>query len=90
MPDNFTTNPTHLRKAVQGLGAECGVFPRVISSRDPEWTCYMDSDIWQGDIYIHSISEFFFAAHFLVPLCLAFVLGSVFGFSAAKRQAIHP
>jgi hypothetical protein len=34
-------------------GFTCGVEPRILKGRDPDWTCIVDRDSISGDIYIH-------------------------------------
>ena len=34
-------------------GFTCGVEPRILKGRDPDWTCIVDGKRIAGDIYIH-------------------------------------
>ena len=85
MPDTWTTNPPKLREALQGLGAQCGVEARVLKPREPEWTCYMDSPSWRGDIYIHDVTQLYYYAVFLCPLIILFILGIFTGLLWGRR-----
>lgn len=85
MPDTWTTNPESLREALEGLGAVCGVEARVLKLRDPQWTCYMDSPKWQGDIYIHYVGNLYRESAFQNPLIIVFVLGILIGLGWGRR-----
>jgi len=53
MPDVWTLNPEKLRTMLESADIECGVEPRVLRDRDPEWTCHIDRPGWIADVYIH-------------------------------------
>jgi hypothetical protein len=38
---------------LQEAGFTCGVEPRILEGRDPDWTCIIDGQRTGGDIYIH-------------------------------------
>ncbi|HEU4525651.1 MAG TPA: hypothetical protein VFR62_11560 [Gemmatimonadales bacterium] len=42
-----------MRDLLREAGFTCGVEPRILEGRDPEWTCIIDGDDMGGDIYIH-------------------------------------
>ena len=53
MPDIWTERTDIVRDLLQEAGFTCGVEPRILEGRDPEWTCIIDGDDMGGDIYIH-------------------------------------
>lgn len=55
MPDIWTEHPEIVRDLLREAGFTCGVEPRVLSGRDPEWTCIFDGSNIAGDIYIHHL-----------------------------------
>ena len=79
MPDTWTANREHLRDALQGLGAQCNVEPRVLKPRDQYWTCYLDSPSWRGDIYIHRVEDLIQSSYVLHLLVLALLSGVLIG-----------
>ena len=79
MPDIWTSNPEHLRSFLAELGATCGTAPRVLTPRDPEWTCTFDSKGWLRDIYIHPYWELYTHPMYLWPLFGALAVGVLAG-----------
>ncbi|MEE2060182.1 hypothetical protein [Rhodococcus artemisiae] len=55
MPDIWTEHPEIVRDLLRESGFTCGVEPRVLPGRDPEWTCIFDGSTIAGDIYIHHL-----------------------------------
>jgi hypothetical protein len=55
MPDIWTEHPELVRDLLREAGFTCGVEPRVLTGRDPEWTCILDGTSIAGDIYIHHL-----------------------------------
>jgi hypothetical protein len=55
MPDIWTEHPEIVRDLLREAGFTCGVEPRVLTGRDPEWTCILDGSSIAGDIYIHHL-----------------------------------
>ena len=55
LPDIWTEHPELVRDLLREAGFTCGVEPRVLTGRDPEWTCILDGDNIAGDIYIHHL-----------------------------------
>jgi hypothetical protein len=53
MPDVWTHHPEIVRDLLQEGGFACGVQPRILEGRDPDWTCIIDGKNIGGDIYIH-------------------------------------
>lgn len=53
MPDIWTEYPEIVRDLLQEAGFTCGVAPRILKGRDPDWTCIIDGERIGGDIYIH-------------------------------------
>ena len=53
MPDVWTEYPEIVRELLLEAGFTCGVEPRILKGRDPEWTCIIDGQRTGGDIYIH-------------------------------------
>ncbi|HET7050119.1 MAG TPA: hypothetical protein VFI54_17775 [Solirubrobacteraceae bacterium] len=53
MPDVWTHHPQIVRDLLQEGGFSCGVQPRILKGRDPEWTCIVDGKRIAGDIYVH-------------------------------------
>ncbi len=53
MPDVWTEYPEIVRDLLQEAGFNCGVEPRILEGRDPDWTCIIDGQRIGGDIYIH-------------------------------------
>ena len=85
MPDVWTTNPEKLRNFLQEAGATCGVPGRVISGRDPEWTCIYDSKGWLRDVYIHHWTEMFEYPLYICPPIICAGLGIMIGLLWGKR-----
>ena len=85
MPDVWTTRPDHLRDFLQHLGVPCGVEPRVIKPRDPEWTCHVDGKNWIGDIYIHRIDDFWWSPLALEVFALLLLFGLLVGVQVGNR-----
>lgn len=42
-----------MRDLLGEAGFNCGVEPRILKGRDPEWTCIVDGKRIAGDIYVH-------------------------------------
>jgi len=57
MPDIWTKHPEIVRSLLEAGGFTCGVPPRVLQGRDPEWTCIVDGERISGDLYIHPVDE---------------------------------
>ena len=53
MPDIWTHHPEIVRDLLREAGFTCGVEPRILKGRDPDWTCIVDGQRIGGDIYIH-------------------------------------
>jgi hypothetical protein len=53
MPDVWTEYPEIVRDLLVEAGFTCGVEPRILKGRDPDWTCIFDGQRIGGDIYIH-------------------------------------
>ncbi len=53
MPDIWTHHPEIVRDLLREAGFTCGVEPRILKGRDPDWTCIVDGKRIAGDIYIH-------------------------------------
>jgi hypothetical protein len=53
MPDVWTAHPEIVRDLLREAGFTCGVEPRILKGRDPEWTCIVDGQRIAGDIYVH-------------------------------------
>ena len=79
MPDVWTTNPEKLREYLRESGSVCGVKGRVLSGRDPAWTCTYDSKGWLRDVYIHSFYKLYDQPVFYLPLVIAAGAGILIG-----------
>jgi hypothetical protein len=55
LPDIWTEEPEIVRDLLRGAGFTCGVEPRILPGRDPEWTCIVDGGDIAGDLYIHHV-----------------------------------
>jgi hypothetical protein len=55
LPDIWTEEPEIVLALLRGAGFTCGVEPRVLPGRDPEWTCIIDGRDIAGDLYIHHV-----------------------------------
>jgi len=53
MPDIWTHHPEIVRDLLREAGFTCGVEPRILKGRDPDWTCIVDGKRITGDIYVH-------------------------------------
>jgi len=53
LPDVWTEHPEIVRDLLREAGFTCGVEPRILKGRNPEWTCIIDGKRIGGDIYIH-------------------------------------
>ena len=53
LPDIWTEYPEIVRDLLREAGFSCGVEPRILKGRDPDWTCIIDGQRIRGDIYIH-------------------------------------
>jgi hypothetical protein len=53
LPDIWTEHPEIVRDLLREAGLTCGVEPRILKGRDPDWTCVLDGKNITGDIYIH-------------------------------------
>ena len=53
MPDVWTHHPQIVRDLLREAGFTCGVEPRILKGRAPEWTCIVDGKRIAGDIYVH-------------------------------------
>jgi hypothetical protein len=53
MPDIWTHHPEIVRDLLREAGFTCGVEPRILKGRDPDWTCIVDGKKIAGDIYVH-------------------------------------
>lgn len=57
MPDIWTKHPEIVRDLLKEGGFKCGVEPRILKGRDPNWTCIVDGKTMWGDLYIHHVDE---------------------------------
>ena len=57
MPDIWTHHPEIVRDLLREAGFTCGVEPRILKGRDPDWTCIVDGKRIAGDIYIHQADD---------------------------------
>jgi hypothetical protein len=57
MPDIWTKHPDIVKALLEEGGFQCGVEPRVLKPRDPNWTCIINGEKISGDLYIHPVSE---------------------------------
>lgn len=86
MPDIWTFNREKARDALSELGAECGVQPRVLKDRDPEWTCHINREhpneagVIGYDVYINDAADFFYSALAISFFIMVFGLGFLAGF----------
>ena len=55
LPDIWTEHPEIVRDLLREARFTCGVEPRVLRGRDPEWTCIIDGGNIAGDLYIHHV-----------------------------------
>ncbi|MFM1846928.1 MAG: hypothetical protein RL417_402 [Pseudomonadota bacterium] len=85
MPDVWTNNPEKLRGYLVESGSRCGVPGRVLTGRDPEWTCTYDSKGWLRDIYIHPAAEIYLSAPAVALFVLFFGAGVLAGLLWGKR-----
>jgi hypothetical protein len=53
VPDIWTEHPEIVRDLLREAGLTCGVEPRILKGRDPDWTCILDGKNIAGDIYVH-------------------------------------
>jgi hypothetical protein len=53
LPDIHTAHPEIVRDLLGEAGFTCGVEPRILEGRDPDWTCIVDGRTISGDLYIH-------------------------------------
>jgi hypothetical protein len=53
LPDVWTHHPEIVRDLLQEGGFTCGVEPRILEGRNPDWTCIIDGKNIGGDIYVH-------------------------------------
>jgi len=53
LPDVWTEHPEIVRDLLREAGFTCGVEPRILKGRNPDWTCIIDGKRIGGDIYIH-------------------------------------
>jgi hypothetical protein len=53
LPDIWTQHPETVRDLLREATFTCGVQPRILKGRDPDWTCIIDGKNIGGDIYIH-------------------------------------
>jgi hypothetical protein len=85
MPDIWTHHPELARDLLREAGFTCGVQPRILKGRDPDWTCAVDGKTVAGDIYIHQADTILSAGMtalvfgllgvlLLVALCQALVI----------------
>jgi hypothetical protein len=72
MPDVWTEYPEIVRDLLLEAGFTCGVEPRILEGRDPEWTCIIDGERMGGDIYIHQ-------ADTILGLTMETVVAAMFG-----------
>lgn len=57
MPDIWTKHPEIVRDLLKEGGFKCGVEPRILKGRDPNWTCIVNGKKLGGDLYIHRVEE---------------------------------
>jgi hypothetical protein len=85
VPDIYTDHPDVVRTLLAEGGFTCGVEPRILEGRDPDWTCVVDGQRVSGDVYIHERSaDVLGAPWWLVAVVVAVVLVVV----AAQTLAI--
>jgi hypothetical protein len=57
VPDISTPHPELVRDLLEQAGIQCGVEPRVLQGRDPDWTCIINGQTLSGDLYIHPTDD---------------------------------
>jgi hypothetical protein len=81
MPDIWTFNREKVKIALISQGASCEKEPRVLTDRDPFWTCHIDLEEMDADgvigydIYIHDANDFFYAPNSISLITLFFTGG---------------
>src|SRR5688572_2426273 len=53
MPAIWTHHPEIVRDVLREAGFTCGVEPRILKGRDPDWTCVVGGEKIVRDIYVH-------------------------------------
>jgi hypothetical protein len=82
LPDIWTEHPEIVRDLLREAGFTCGVEPRILKERDPDWTCIIDDKYIAGDIYIHHASTTLGASMAAVVFALLGILLLVVLFEA--------
>ncbi len=98
MPDIWTEHPEIVRDLLQEAGFTCGVEPRILEGRDPDWTCIIDGQRIGGDIYIHqadtilgiSMGTAVFALSGALIAVLLVVLWQTWVIISLKRRLVGP
>ena len=95
LPDVWTEHPEIVRDLLREAGFSCGVEPRILKGRDPDWTCVIDGQRIAGDIYIHQADTILgvgmgavvFALFGVLVAVLLVVLGQTWVIISLKRKA---
>jgi hypothetical protein len=95
LPDVWTHHPEIVRDLLQEGGFTCGVEPRILEGRNPDWTCIIDGENIGGDIYIHqaetilgvSMAAVVFALLGLLVVVVLVVLWQAWVIISLRRKA---
>jgi len=77
VPDIYTDHPEVVRSLLAEGGFTCGVEPRILQGRDPNWTCIVDGERVSGDLYVHGRSADELGLPWWLALVVAAVLAAV-------------
>ncbi len=88
LPDVWTEYPEIVRDLLQEAGFTCGVAPRILEDRDPDWTCIIDGERIGGDIYIHQADTILGVGMGTVALILLGALIAVLLVASWQRRVI--
>ena len=93
--DIWTHHPEIVRNLLREAGFTCGVEPRILKGRDPDWTCIVDGKRIAGDVYIHQADTTLSAGMAalvsgLLGVLLLIALSESVGDHQAEARAVRP
>jgi hypothetical protein len=86
MPDVWTSSPQKLKNMLSHGGFKCGLEPKVVKDRNPNWTCGIDTQVWYGEIYIHPLQTSWTSGPTTVFMAIALILGIAAGYIVGQKS----
>lgn len=62
MPDIWTKHPEIIRRVLEEAGFQCGVTPKILTTRKPQETCRFEKEGLVAEFYVHPVPSWMLSA----------------------------